>query len=329
VARRRLPMTTQPVTRIRRALVISVVAALILYAGSSLFTGADDVLGAVARVDLATWALVLCLSALNYLLRFCRWQWYLARLGHVVPSLRHLTYYLAGFAFTTTPGKMGETIRSLYLKPHGVSYAASLAAFLAERFLDLLAVLLLGLLVVRFFSDVWWPIVYAATCIVAIFIAVSRPELQRLITARLERRSSPRMRRFGEQLGSLMRSSETLLHPQRLAGGLVLGLVAWGAEGFGLHLILRSLDADVAASAAIGVYAAGMLIGALSFIPGGLGSAEAAMVVMLSLLGVDLSSAIAATIVCRVGTLWFAVALGFCALAVIETGHERSPVKSG
>jgi uncharacterized membrane protein YbhN (UPF0104 family) len=36
------------------------------------------------------------------------------------------------------------------------------------------------------------------------------------------------------------------------------------------------------------------------------------------------SSAIAATIVCRVATLWFAVALGFCAFAVVEAGRERS-----
>jgi uncharacterized protein (TIRG00374 family) len=65
-----------------------------------------------------------------------------------------------------------------------------------------------------------------------------------------------------------------------------------------------------------------MLIGALSFIPGGLGSTEAAMVLMLSLLGMGVSSAIAATIVCRVATLWFAVALGFCAFAAVETGRE-------
>ena len=62
-----------------------------------------------------------------------------------------------------------------------------------------------------------------------------------------------------------MQSSETLLNLRSLAGGLLLGLIAWGAEGIGLHLILRSLDVDVSTSAALGVYAAGMLIGAVSF----------------------------------------------------------------
>lgn len=319
-------MTTQPepTVRVHRALVISVVAAFVLYAGSSLFTGAEDVLRAVSRVDLRVWIPVLGLSLLNYLLRFCRWQWYLARLGHTLPPLRHLTYYLAGFAFTTTPGKMGEAIRSIYLRPHGVSYVDSLAALFVERLLDMLAMLLLGLLAGGFFSKVWWPVVCAAILIAAIFAAVSRPDLQHAITARLNRSRSSRIQRFGGQLGSLMRSSEALLSPRMMVGGVMLGLIAWGAEGIGLYLILRGLEVEVTALAAMGVYAAGILIGALSFIPGGLGSTEAAMVVMLSVLGTDLSSAIAATIVCRVATLWFAVALGFCALAGIEAAGERS-----
>ena len=300
---------------------ISVVVALALYVGSSLFTGAEDVLGAVSRVDLQIWILVLGLSLLNYLLRFGRWQMYLVRLGHVLPPARHLMSYVAGFAFTTTPGKMGEAVRSVYLRPYGVGYVDSLATLFVERFLDLLAVMVLGLLVVRFFSDVWWPSICAAALMVAIFAAVSRPTLQQLFTARLHRSSSPRLRRFGDHLGSLIRSSETLLRPRLLACGVLLGLISWAAEGFGFYLILRDLGVELATSVAIGVYAAGVLIGAVSFLPGGLGSTEAAMVVMLSVLGVDLSTSIAATIICRVATLWFAVVLGFCALASLEAGH--------
>ena len=306
----------------RRALAISVLAALALYAGSSLFTGAEDVLGAVSRVDPRIWILILGLSLLNYFLRFCRWQWYLARLGHILPRLRHLAYYVAGFAFTTTPGKVGEAIRSIYLRPHGVGYADSLAALFVERFLDLLAVLLLGLLVGRLLSDVWWPSVCAAVLVIAVLAAAATPGLRSVIAARLGRSRSPRVRRVGAQVHSLMLSSEALLSSRMLLGGVALGLIAWAAEGTGFYLVLRDLDVDVAAPVAIGVYAAGMLIGALSFIPGGLGSTEATMVLMLTVLGMEVTGAIAATIVCRVATLWFAVALGFCALATVEAGRE-------
>jgi uncharacterized membrane protein YbhN (UPF0104 family) len=310
--------------RFRRALVISVLAALALYAGSSLFTGAEDVLGAISRVDVRVWILVLGLSLLNYSLRFCRWQWYLVRLGHVLPPFRHLAYYVAGFAFTTTPGKVGEAVRSVYLRPYGVGYADSLAALFAERFLDLLTVLLLGLLIARSFTDVWWSSVCAAVLIVVILTTLAAPGLRSAITVRLGGGRSPRVRRLGVQVHSLMLSAEALLSWRMLLGGVALGLIAWIAEGAGFYLILRDLDMEVSAPVAIGVYAAGMLIGALSFIPGGLGSTEAAMVLMLTVLGMEVTGAIAATIICRVATLWFAVALGFCAIACAEAGRERT-----
>ena len=77
-------------------------------------------------------ALILGLSLLNYCLRFVRWQLYLSRLGYDLPHGLSLRYYLAGFAFTTTPGKAGEAVRSLYLKRHGISYSQSLSALFAR-----------------------------------------------------------------------------------------------------------------------------------------------------------------------------------------------------
>ena len=61
-------------------------------------------------------------------------------MGHSVPVLRNLEIYLAAFALTLTPGKAGETVRSVYLYPYGVSYPKSIGAFIAERLLDLVAV---------------------------------------------------------------------------------------------------------------------------------------------------------------------------------------------
>ena len=52
--------------------------------------------------------------------------------------------YIGGFSLTLAPAKAGEAIRSFYLKSHGVSYGDSLAAFLMERIMDVLAVLLIA-----------------------------------------------------------------------------------------------------------------------------------------------------------------------------------------
>ena len=54
------------------------------------------------------------------------------------------------------------------------------------------------------------------------------------------------------------------------------------------------------------------LAGAASMIPGGLGSQAAPMIGLLTLNGVGSAQAIAATVILRVATLWFGVAVDLC-----------------
>ncbi|MDX8386197.1 MAG: lysylphosphatidylglycerol synthase domain-containing protein, partial [Gallionella sp.] len=61
-----------------------------------------------------------------------------------------------------------------------------------------------------------------------------------------------------------------------------------------------------------------MMVGALSFLPGGLGGAEATMVALLILNDVAQPQAVAATVLIRLATLWFAVGLGVVALMMPE-----------
>ncbi len=57
-----------------------------------------------------------------------------------------------------------------------------------------------------------------------------------------------------------------------------------------------------------------MLAGAVSFLPGGLGGAEAAMLTLLIYGGLELPEAAAVTLVIRITTLWFAVLLGLLSM---------------
>ena len=127
-----------------RAVFWSVALAALGYLGLSLWAGWRDVVAAVVQVGPWVLAGLLALSLVNYLLRFLRWARYLALLDAPVPWRINLDAYFAGFALTTSPGKVGEMLRSVLLKPHGVPPAASVAAFFAERVSDLLAILVLA-----------------------------------------------------------------------------------------------------------------------------------------------------------------------------------------
>ena len=292
-----------------RAVFWSVALAALGYLGLSLWAGWRDVVAAVVQVGPWVLAGLLALSLVNYLLRFLRWARYLALLDAPVPWRINLDAYFAGFALTTSPGKVGEMLRSVLLKPHGVPSAASVAAFFAERVSDLLAILVLAAVGLWAYAPAR-PIVGLA--LAAVVVALLLVQWTALIAA-IDRWAQARPQKWARLVVKLC---EVVLHFRRcfslpaMGMGLALGVVAWFAEGLGFWWLLLALDHPLPLSTAVFIYAFAMLVGALSFLPGGLGGSEAAMVALLSLNGFPEASAVSATLICRLATLWFAVGLG-------------------
>ena len=95
-----------------------------------------------------------------------------------------------------------------------------------------------------------------------------------------------------------------------------ISILAWGCEAVAFYLVLywAGFGDYSSFTFAIFVYSLSVLIGALSFLPGGLGGAEGAMISLLIVRGIDMPAAIALTVFIRMTTLWFAVAIGILAL---------------
>ncbi|HCK81558.1 MAG TPA: lysylphosphatidylglycerol synthase transmembrane domain-containing protein [Candidatus Competibacter sp.] len=306
----------------RRALTLSIGLTAVVYLAGVLLADRHAVLAAFGRLHPATVLGIFLLSLLNYLLRFWRWHCYIAVLGHRLPRWRHLLYYLAGFTLTVTPGKAGEAVRSLYLFPCGVPYSQSLAALLVERLLDVLAMGLLALLILLVRPDYAWPVIGAWGLALGLIGLVTRPGLpERLQAWRRGHRFSHHVGRLGRLFGA----TAVLLRPGLLLFGLALGVLGWGLEGLAVYWSAREMGVPVTLAAAIGVYAIAVLAGALSFLPGGLGGTEMVMGGLLIAFGADGATAVAITLLCRLATLWFAVALGGVAVAVLGLSGQAPP----
>jgi uncharacterized membrane protein YbhN (UPF0104 family) len=241
-----------------------------------------------------------------------------------VPGREHLLVYVAGFALTVSPGKAGESVRALYLRRSGVPVAASLAALFVERVLDLLAVMLLALLLVLSsgIGSRGLLLVAAFAGVIAVLAPLAWPGLGRWLRAHTP--ESPRVARLLRTLADLVDNARGLLGASLMLQGLGLGLLAWAAEGAGLWLLLDMMRLPVTPAYAIGAYALSLVAGALSFLPGGVGGAEAALAMLLVAVHVAMPDAIAATTMCRLATLWFAVLLGLGAVGMLH----RQPAKA-
>ncbi len=293
-------------------MVISVLLAALGYLAFAVYSGWREVWAAVAQVGVIGLGFALCLSLTNYTLRFMRWQVYLRVLGHQISWPTSLRIYLAGFALTTTPGKAGEAIRGVLLKRLSVPYPDSFAAILSERLSDLVAIVLLTLFGLALYPKTAPLIILGAGLATLLLALVSQ---SRLITCLHRRIPAPLQRKWW-----IANSMETLYQasrchqPTTLAWATILSLVGWAAEAFAFFLILHWMGLDVTLVFAVFVFAVSMLAGALSFTPGGLGSTEGVMAGLLVWHGVGLPEAVAATVLIRATTLWFAVVLGIASI---------------
>ena len=292
-----------------RAVLWSVALAAVAYIGLSFWAGWRAVVSAMIQVGPGVLAGLLVLSLVNYLLRFVRWGRYLQLLGVPVPWRINLKVYFSGFALTTSPGKLGEMLRSVLLAEHGVQASASLAAFFAERASDLLSILALTAFGLWAYAPAR-PIV--GLVLVAVLVLLILVQSTALIAA-VDRRA---LKCSAGWTRLIVKCCEILLNFQRCFGwsamgmGLALGIVAWLAEALGFWWLLAALGQPLPLTSAVFIYAFAMLIGGISFLPGGLGGSEATMIGLLVLNGLPEPAAVSATLICRLATLWFAVGIG-------------------
>jgi len=106
------------------------------------------------------------------------------------------------------------------------------------------------------------------------------------------------------------------------------GIVSWAGECLALYVILLGLGAQpslVLLNQATLPLAAGSLVGSASLLPGGIGAAEGTVAAVLDLVaGQPRDIAAAATLLIRVCTLWFGVALGAASLLALARRLSRS-----
>src|SRR5205809_8116926 len=117
----------------------------------------------------------------------------------------------------------------------------------------------------------------------------------------------------------------------RLPAMTGVSAVSWFLESLAAYVCVRGLSLDLSLADTIVVFSLGSLAGALSFLPGGIGVAETSMAGVMRALGdVSKAGAVAATVLIRLATLWFAVAIGLVGLAVEErlARRQRQPVSA-
>ena len=266
---------------------------------------------------------ILGFTALNYALRWLKWDYYLRRMGmgQGVSRADSVLLFTSGMVMAVTPGKVGEVLKSYLLKRiNGTPISASAPIVLAERITDGLAMLLLmgfGLTLYEPARPLFY-LLLAAT-VAGLLVVQSRALVDRLIglAGRL-----PLGARVAPKLATAYQSMRELLSWRILLMSTLISLLSWFGECVAMYYVLRGLGVAgtfLLLQQATFVFAASTLFGLVSFLPGGLGVSEGSSTLMLErLIPLAAGPATTATIIIRFCTLWFGVTLGALALAVFS-----------
>ncbi len=297
-----------------------------MFAALALYGDVDKLRAAAGGIAPTSVVLGFALAVGNYALRIGRWQYYLGCIGVRVPLPESTVVFLSGFAMSVTPGKVGEVFKSLLLyESRGVSMVRSAPIVVAERLTDLIAlVLLVAIGSLSFDGGV--PLAVGSAAIVSLVVAVCayRP-LGELILRLAER--VPLLSKAAAAFRAAYESLLTMMRPSALLLGTLIAFVAWSLECATLYVIVHGFEGvTLPWDAAIFAYSFSTIAGALTMMPGGLGVTDAGMTGLLQALGgaaMRPAIATAATILVRLATLWFAVAIGLVAFAVYRAMQRK------
>ncbi|MCB1112484.1 MAG: flippase-like domain-containing protein [Chlamydiales bacterium] len=296
------------------ALVTTIVLSVIGYFLFTLWGGWRDVFNAIGEIGYAGIALGLGIALISYFFRFTRWNYFLSVLGQRVPYFSSMRIYISGFTLTTTPGKAGEALRSIFLKDYDIPYRTSFGALLAERFSDLIAVAVLAAGGLFIYERARLVLLFVGLFIIFLLYAVQKDSWLQAIERWTKSKLHSRFAHVVEFMVETVIAFRSCFTPRVLLVGIFLGCIAWGLEGVILYYYLKILGNELSIYLAIFIHAFALLIGALTLLPGGLGGAEVTMFQLLLFYGVPAGDAVTATIVVRLSTLWFSVLIGLIAL---------------
>jgi len=214
-----------------------------------------------------------------------------------------------------SPGKFGELIKALLVKSkYPISNAFTVAVVLTERIIEFLALLIMVIIGINIleFDCLYLIITLISLVLLGLFLRNKRfTTVLKKIFFKL-----PFVNKNTDAIEDFNSSLTQLFVSDIFIKGLFISLIAWFFEFIAFYKILSILSLNVEILYSSFLYSLSIIAGALSMLPGGIGSTEVSLTFLLTQDGISSSSAIASTILIRVVTLWFSVVIGFIAFLI-------------
>lgn len=225
-----------------------------------------------------------------------------------IPVSRNILIYYTGYAFSLTPGKIGEAIRSKYLKDDfGISIMKTVPTVFSERYYDVIGVVSIAFFSYGISKTQSITIFFSIALLALVYIIVRKKVINKIIMPLNKFRSLSKM---NQKIIEISENLEILLQPKIFLKCSALTIVSWFVESLGAYFIFVSFNVKISTLNAIFDYVISSLIGAGSFLPGGIGGTEGSLLGLLLLQGHSYNDSLGPVLMIRVLSLWYVIAIG-------------------
>ena len=204
-----------------------------------------------------------------------------------------------------------------------VPHRTTSSLVLVERLYDLAGAIVVSFIGILLIGIGEYIIAGASIVLISIFVMISSKKLFQNVLKMIGKIKFTQ--KYTVPLSESYETIQTSTKGKIVFTSILTTSAYWLLESLGVYFILLSFDINLLNYVhVIATYTSSLILGAASFIPGGLGVVEGSLVGLLNFQGVDISDAFVLVVLIRLFTLWYSVIIGFIALKLSGGLTEKS-----
>ena len=245
---------------------------------------------------------------------FIKWHFLLKNCEIHVPLKKSILVFLSGPAFEITPGQIGALVKSQILKTSSnIPRTKTVPIIVVEKVYDLIGAVLASIIGIVILGLEPHLIVIAILVLVTIFFFVYYRPASEIFFKQITKRKF--FSKYVENISDFYEIVHKSTNVKVATFCILLALTYWFMVSAAAYYTLIAFDINILDYLKVlAIYATSTLLGAISFIPAGIGITEGSITGLFTLNGIDVSTALILSVMIRVLTLWYTVGVGFVAL---------------
>ena len=258
--------------------------------------------------------LILLLVSVSWIPVIIKWHFLLKNCQIEIPLAKSVAVFLSGMFFDITPGQIGALMKSQILKTRSnIPRTKTAPIVLVEKVYDLIGAIVASIIGIIILGIHHHLIIIGILVLSTIFFFMYYRPATELFFKRLIKTKF--FSKYVENLSEFYEIIQKSTNVKVATICILLAVTYWFIVSAAGYYVLISFDINALDYLKVlAIYATSTLLGAISFVPGGIGVTEGTLTGLLTLEGIGVSVALILSVMIRIFTLWYSAFIGFIAL---------------